>query len=488
MESFYQQVIGLLTTPPGNLAYHLVLAFSIAGALPGALNLWRNGSTAGRRMLAGLALLLLAQLVLMATAGLAQFFFGLDGWLPPLDRAVTALSLILFIWLWAFPQPNRMPDFATLLLTLLVLVLFLLTGVWWTSQTALVYFNGSLPDVLWTSFTLLLALAGGLVLLVRRPAGFEIGLAQFVLISLGLALYLLAPLPQGDYPGAIRLAQMAAYPLLLTLPFRFSHEADEAGASDRAWRAGIQPDNFQAFLLLAGATGSQEICRSLTLAIARALPADLCLLLSPPDGQKNISIHCGYQLEKTEWLGSATFDGGLVPVLSEALRQGRPLHLPANGNLPDLTGLSQVLNLPLFGALLAAPVASPVGDPLLAIVVISNRSKRSWSASDQNYLAEIARALPPVLQRSQERLVLGDELTRANRNMQRLQTENDRLARALQDSISKEKNTAQEADDLRAQLRTALQDFAQSQSEASGGDHAHLLDELPASPKERKRE
>src|SRR3990172_5867318 len=253
MESFYQQVIGLLTTPPGNLAYHLVLAFSIAGALPGALNLWRNGSTAGRRMLAGLALLLLAQLVLMATAGLAQFFFGLDGWLPPLDRAVTALSLILFIWLWAFPQPNRMPDFATLLLTLLVLVLFLLTGVWWTS------------------FTLLLALAGGLVLLVRRPAGFEIGLAQFVLISLGLALYLLAPLPQGDYPGAIRLAQMAAYPLLLTLPFRFSYEADGAGAGGRASQAGIQPDIFQAFLLLAGATGSQEICRCLTLAIARAL-------------------------------------------------------------------------------------------------------------------------------------------------------------------------------------------------------------------------
>jgi hypothetical protein len=33
----YQQVISILTIPPGNLVYHLVLAFSIAGALPGAL-------------------------------------------------------------------------------------------------------------------------------------------------------------------------------------------------------------------------------------------------------------------------------------------------------------------------------------------------------------------------------------------------------------------------------------------------------------------
>ena len=30
MVSFYEQVLTLLTTTPGNLAYHLVLTFSIA--------------------------------------------------------------------------------------------------------------------------------------------------------------------------------------------------------------------------------------------------------------------------------------------------------------------------------------------------------------------------------------------------------------------------------------------------------------------------
>lgn len=431
MDSFYQQVLGLLTTSPGNLAYHLVLAFSIAGALPGALHLWRGGSQAGSRMATGLILLLLVQLSLMVAAGLAQVFFQVLSWLPALDRTVIAFSLVLFIWLWAFPYPNRLPDFATILLGVMVVVLCLLTGFWWSNQPQPEFFNASAADIFWTSFSLLLALAGGLVMLVRHPPGYEFGLAQFVLLAGGLALHLFAPLAEGNYPGAVRLSQMAAFPLLLTLPFRFSLSETEsrtgAGSS-----AGIQPDQFLPLLGLAGATGSQEICRSLAQSIAHAMQAENTLLLSPPDSRQLITIHCGYDLRMKDWLGSATFDANLVPVLAEALRQNRPLHLPANGNVPDLNGLKQVLDNPANGSLLAAPVASPVGGTLLAVVLIASPNRRAWSAADQNYLAEIVLALPRVLQRSQERLLLNDELTQANRTIQRLQADNRRLAAAQQ--------------------------------------------------------
>jgi hypothetical protein len=329
----------------------------------------------------------------------------------------------------------------------------------------------------------MLALVGGLIMLVRRPAGFETGLAQFALLSLGLAVHLLAPLPQGDYPGAVRLAQMAAFPLLLTLPFRFAIEPGQTGSL--AARRGPQADLVLPLLKLASASGSQEICRSLTKAVAQALPANLCVLLSPPDSQKTISVHCGYEVEKKDWLGSATFDGSLVPVLSEALRQSRPLHLPANGNLPDLVGLGQAINRNLSGALLAAPVTSPAGGLLVALVVVSGRDKRSWSAAEQNYLAEIAQALPGMLQRSQERIVLGDDLDQANRSIQRLQAENKRLILALQDAMVKEKSALQEADDLRAQLRTAQHSTAQPQA-AGPPSEAPLSVEPPTSSQDLK--
>ena len=99
--SLYEQVITLLTVPPGNLVYHLVLAFSIAGALPGALTLWlRSGVKEGRRMVIGLSWLLLSQVLLVFNAGLAQFFPDLNAWMPVLDRAAYAFSLIILVWLW----------------------------------------------------------------------------------------------------------------------------------------------------------------------------------------------------------------------------------------------------------------------------------------------------------------------------------------------------------------------------------------------------
>ena len=57
---------------------------------------------------------------------------------------------------------------------------------------------------------------------IMHSIGYGIGLGMFILLSLGQLLYLIDPLPVGDYPGMVRIMQIAAYPLLLTLPIRFS--------------------------------------------------------------------------------------------------------------------------------------------------------------------------------------------------------------------------------------------------------------------------
>ena len=106
MGTIFQQVLDLITTNPGNLIYHVVLAFTILGALQAALNLWRHDQfPQGRRMVIGLGLLLGIRLILFLGAGL-----GLIGLvdphiiLPNLDRAVMAFSLIIILWLWIFPE------------------------------------------------------------------------------------------------------------------------------------------------------------------------------------------------------------------------------------------------------------------------------------------------------------------------------------------------------------------------------------------------
>jgi len=462
MGPLYNQVITLLTNPPGNLVYHLVLLFSIAGALPGALNLWpRGGFLEGRRMLAGLGLLLLAQLALIVFAAVASFYPAYSSWLPAFDRAVSTVGLVVLIWLWAFPGPSRSADIASGLLGLLTIVLAFFTAIWWSADPNAPRFNGSLPDLAWSGFKLALAVGGGLLVLFRRPAGFENGLAVFLLLMLGGLAHLFLPSPQSDYPGAVRLAQIAAYPLLLTLPFRFAAEAAEAGGGQLLKRrAAVQPELFQLFLSLATQTAHHELCRGITESVSRTMSADLCLLLSPPDANRVISIQCGYNLSEEEHMPSATFDGQLVPVIAEAIRQGRPLHLPAGGNIPDLVGLENILGLPLSGSLLMSPLTSRGGEVLMALVLLTPFSGRRWTAQDENNLADIAGPLAEVLERARSSESHDEKIAQANRAIEDLQRENQRLSRVLEDLSGSRGGLPDEIERLQGELQAALAEIA----------------------------
>jgi hypothetical protein len=450
--TLYQQVITLLTVPPGNLVYHLVLAFSIAGALPGALNLWQGSRLLeGKRMVIGLGLLLLAQFILILDAGLAQFFPGFASWLPVLDRAVNAFSLVILIWLWIFPQPLRMADAATILLSLLIILLTILTGFLWMNESPEVNFNGSFIDMLWTGFSLILAFGGGLLSILRRPAGYGIGLGMFALLFLGQLVYFLDPLPQGDFPGIVRLAQIAAYPLLLTLPSRFGLGTETAHPDTQR----LDPAVYQQFTTLATRWESFATCQSITAIVSHALSADVCLLISPPNSRQYISLYCGYDLSRRENIGAATFDSNLVPVLSESLRQARPLHIPAEGNIPDLEGFGKILNLSLVGSLLSAPILTPTGEMDKALVLLTPDSQRSWSAEDQNFLADIARSLTEIFEIKKDYLNFQEKIAQSNNALSNLQVEKERLARDSAEQVEQLQSELQAAQDEITSLRAA---------------------------------
>ena len=105
MGASLRQIFSVLTEPAGSLIYHLILVFSIAGALQSAFVHWRSSEfPQARRTLFGLGMLLVAQLGLFVLTALgSQGLINLPLVLPPLDRALTLFSLIWMIWLWAFP-------------------------------------------------------------------------------------------------------------------------------------------------------------------------------------------------------------------------------------------------------------------------------------------------------------------------------------------------------------------------------------------------
>lgn len=477
MGSFYQQILTILTTLPGNLVYHLILVFSIAGALPASINLWQASRwPAARRMLVGLGLLFFFQVALILTAVIAQAYPPLAMAVPSVDRAVTALSLTILIWLWAFPEPQRQADFATGLLIFLIVTLAIFSAVWWTNQSVHAGFNGSLPDLIWTGLSALLTAGGILLLLLRHPPGFGIGMGMFLLLFVGELAHLLLPAPAagtpgGDFSGAVRLAQIAALPLVLTLPFRYPLILATPGSEARGTYQAIPSDLFRAFLSLALRSDPAQLTQSMTLTSAFALTADASLIISLQNLGTLIAIHGGYNLPKQEFIGAATFDHSLAPVIAEALRQNRPLHIPARSNLPDLQGLGDLLGMKLAGPLLAAPIQSPGVINDTALVILSVQAAHVWSATDQNYLADIARSFAEVFRLAQENRVNQEKVNQAGRALRNLQIENERLAQALRETHSSGLPASEEVERLQAELSSRKQEIALLRNALAQSDH-----------------
>ncbi len=437
MGNTIQQILNVLTTFPGNLVYHMTLAFSVAGALQASLTLWRDSEfPQGRRMVIGLGLLLGMRFVIFLSAGLAQQ--GLSNphiLLPLFDRAVTTLSLIVILWLWIFPEPTRLADAASGLLSLLTLTVFALSWVWWQGHYAEAAFNTSWLDIGWEFFAVALILLGLTLLILRRPNGWEYGLGMILSVLLGHILHLINPTANSDFPGFVRLAQMAAYPLLFTLPRRFSLPSPPTAASvaeltppvtletiQERPRYGIDPEHFQTILAMLADTSLPKLCRSITRAIGETMLADICLVVYPPTETGQFTIQCGYDLIREEILGSMALDQEKLPLLTTALRKSRPLRLPSSSTSQDLSNLGNSLGLGSTGHLLAGFVPSPDDDPILGIILLSPHSDRRWSKADQNYLEEITNSLAPILHQAQAWQSTQEELEKTKNNLITFQT------------------------------------------------------------------
>ena len=145
METFYEQITSLLINPPGNMIYHIVLAFAVTAAIQGVMISRRSGQTEylGRAIF-GLGMALAAQVVIFLSSGLAwQGLANPHIFLPPLDRMVTLFGILWICWIWDFPRPSRLADSLAGFATLVLVIAFFFTLNQWSAQPPPHIFNGS---------------------------------------------------------------------------------------------------------------------------------------------------------------------------------------------------------------------------------------------------------------------------------------------------------------------------------------------------------
>ena len=450
MGSLSNQIFSFMTSQQGSVIYHILLVSSIAFGLQSAFNHWRSSDfPQARRTMVGLGILLLVNILMFVVSGLGwQQALNLNVLLPPLDRAFVLLGLVWVTWLWAFPEPSNAADSAAALLSLLIASIAVLSL---ADKTALAQpsFNATLQDGLWQVASIGLTLVGALILLIRRPSGWGNGLAFLILAFLGHMLYLWSDRSTGDFPGAVRLAYLAAYPILLTLPQRFPAPAaqpvslqQEASIPERR-RYSTDPKTFHALLDLAAETNTTKMSQAVTRAIAQTMLADLCFLIYLTDNKTQLQIASGYDLIREEPLEGGSLTKTSVPMLAGAIQRGRPLRLPASATSADIKGLGDVLGLGNPGNLMCVPMLTKEKESIGGVMLLSPYSNRLWSAEDQAFLANIAASLVSIVQRGQQVTSLQQKeqatqqsLEEALAGLIQAKTENEQLSRQLEQAVN----------------------------------------------------
>ena len=403
------QIFDLFTQPTGSVIYHLVLVFSIVSALQSAIfHLRASGFPQARRTVFGLSFLLSAQIALFVLSALGnEGLINLSVFLPPIDRALTLFALVWMIWLWTFPEPSRASDVATTLVSLLVGAAFALSLIAY-SQTPTVPYNTTPFESYWQIGSISVAVFGLFLLLIRRPNGWANGMATFLLTFSGHLLHLIFGRTSGDFPGAVRLAYMAAYPILMTLAQRFPAPArtpttiKPIAPSEERRRYSTDPKTFHALLALAAESSMDKVSEAITRAIAQTMLADLAFLIYITDGANQLQVASGYDLIREENLEGGSMNKSMIPMLTNSIQRGRPLRLPSSSTSADIKGLSDLLGLTNPGHLMSVPIMTPEKQAIGGILVLSPYSNRLWSAEDQAFLANIATSLVPIIQRGQK--------------------------------------------------------------------------------------
>jgi signal transduction histidine kinase len=455
MSLILNRISALLSIPPGNLLYHILLVFLTAGVLLGSIRLYRSSQYPQvRRVMIGLGILLGLQSILFLASWMV-----LLGWfdprtvLPPLDRAVTLLTVIWVAWIWAFPEPLRIADYSTGILSILTLILSGVTLTMWAKDSS-VNFNGSTWDIVWQVCSLAVTIPGILLLCLRKPNGWSNGLAMLLLAFLGHLVSLFRPMV-GDFPGFLRLTQVAMFPILLMILQRFPTMekkgipgAGEEGSSDEPTleqeRTHVDPKTLQALLSLAAEVNTEQIGRALTRSLAQALQADLCFLLILSK-ERSLSIACGYDLVRDENLNGMDIDRDSIPMLATAIQRGRSLRLPASSTSPDHKGLEQILNIPNPGHLLSVPITSPDLGSLGSILLLSPYSDHLWTAKEQDFLVEVSDLFLPILERGQKASALERERDQALQGARRAEEQ-------AAEAVVKTDDATRKLDEVQAKL------------------------------------
>ncbi len=387
-----------------------------------------------QRSIIGLALLLVVNLGVWLLSILVQFEIIEVPSFPFIIRGAALLSLIIFVWLWSFPQQHKTADMISLVFGGLVFI-FILLGIWWLPSIGIgLDVNRLLIDLVGGIFAVIMLTVGIFTLLVRKPALWGFGLFSFSILITGYALHMVGLLNNYDYPIAVFIAQLAVYPLLLLLPLRLPppvggkqsemsekekedllrHIEQQQAILDRR-PSFTDPKILQSIIDIMDEGDQEVICQKIVLTISRIMRADLCALLLPPDENGEIVVGCGYDSKNENMIENFAVAAEDLPEINTAINNGEVRNFLVPADFPELEVIAGSLSLETTGPVLFVSVLSSSEVPISGLILLSPYSGREWTEGDEYYFNILAKLLVHFLQHSREMANLNSQLAESHR-------------------------------------------------------------------------
>jgi signal transduction histidine kinase len=381
--SLFQTTTNPSTLPINYLGYSLLILLVCITALIKVYQRWQVGKyPQGIRMLQALIIIS----VLRLATFLSIFFLwsiepGFSPSLLVLDQAIALISMLIIFWLWNFPEPSREidPVLGVLLTAIAILVVLQMVFV----PSLLEGFTGTIS--FWQVLSIITLVVTGVLIFIRKPNLWINGIVMSVLLLVGALLTLIT-----EDLNPMYLAQLAAYPLLISLSDRFpvgETQPDESTTEDDSRRrVSVEYDNLKLIQKLFDENDPTGVLYKIAQTTAYLILSDLALVIDTPDEHGKMRIIAGYDLIREEPLQALTLDSRSIPLLTNYIQRGKLLHIPASSTSRDLSHLSKMLQLSKPGHLLAAPVLIPGANKTIGVVLFSPFSNRPWTKDDQNYI------------------------------------------------------------------------------------------------------
>ena len=395
------QVLNLLSQPPADLVYYLVVLFSIEALL--ALAVVRGRRSGWTRTLKLLALaggvMLAGRIILIAISLLAlQDPVSNRLWataiLPPLERYIDLISLTFLAWAFVPLLRERHQLGLGLVAVMLVAatIFYAASAAQWYAQSIALntYYNATAQDIIWQAWLLAVAVLAAVAAWAnRQEAAAILSGTAFLVLALGSLFQLLFGTASANVAGWVRLAQLIVYPMFAMVAYQLTDVAappqiaappsypllpTRSEAAEQAWRT---------LTIIQGLSTSAHLAEGLqqtASAFAAFMNADLAAIGLIGANPNTLELTAVYHP------GAAPTRGAVLsieryPLIRRVLETRVPQHFDKSTAPSEIRTLYGLLGSFVVGPIILAALCDD--QSTLGLVVLGNPdSGRPWSPSD----------------------------------------------------------------------------------------------------------